>query len=38
MSTPPTVPGWIYYERREARGRASHGWVCSECRKLLQTG
>ena len=29
---------WVAYERWTAEGRAAHGFVCGDCRKLLQSG
>ena len=29
---------WVTYERWSAAGRVAHGFVCSECRGILQTG
>ena len=30
--------GWVRYEAWTARGCEAHGFVCPDCRKLLQTG
>ena len=29
---------WVYYERWAHAGRASHGWLCGVCRRLVQSG
>lgn len=29
---------WLYYEHWSARGREGHGYLCKECRHLVQSG
>lgn len=34
----PGPDAWVSYEAWTAEGRTAHGFVCADCRKLLQTG
>lgn len=34
----PPADTWVRYERYSDRGREAHGFVCPDCRRLVQTG
>lgn len=34
----PSADTWVRYERYSDRGREAHGFVCPDCRRLVQTG